>query len=69
MEKMKDLETAESEIGTLNEDIKRLKTRFRQRELSSEAQRNILEEYKRIKERAENKIEETLLRLHEEIYR
>jgi len=67
-ERMKQLETAEAEIETLNRDIERVETRFRRRELSAEARRKLLDEYNRIKEQAENTIAEILLRLREEIH-
>jgi hypothetical protein len=67
-ERMKQLETSEAEIETLNHDIERVETRYRRKELSVEARRKLLDEYKRIKERAENTIDEILLRLQEEIH-
>ncbi|MCW4020478.1 MAG: hypothetical protein NWF14_04530 [Candidatus Bathyarchaeota archaeon] len=65
-ERMRDLETAETEIETLVRDIRRVEARFRRKEISAEAHRRLLDEYNRIKERAENTIAETLLRLREE---
>lgn len=66
-EAMRELETAEAEIETLNADIERVETRFRRGEISSEARRRLLNEYSRIKERAERTISEILLRLEEGI--
>jgi len=65
-EMLKDLETAEAEIETLNVDIERVEARFRRREISAEVRRKLLDEYNRIKERAERTISEILLRLQEE---
>ncbi len=64
---MRQLETAEAEIETLDRDIGRVEVRYRRREISAEARRRLLDEYNRIKERAENRIGEILLRLREEI--
>jgi hypothetical protein len=64
-ERVKQLETAEAEIETLDKDIARVEVRFRRREISAEARRRLLDEYNRIKERAENTIAEILLRLQE----
>jgi len=66
-ERMRQLETAETEIETLDRDIERVEIRYQRKEISSEARRRLLDEYSRIKERAENTIEEILLRLQEEI--
>jgi len=66
-ERMRHLETAETEIETLDRDIARVEVRFQRREISSEARSRLLDEYNRIRERAENTTEEILLRLREEI--
>jgi hypothetical protein len=66
-ERMKHLETAEAEIETLAQDIERTERRFQLKEISAESRRRLLDEYSRIKERAENTIAETILRLREEI--
>jgi hypothetical protein len=66
-EGMRHLETAEAEIETLKKDIERVKARFLRREITTEAHRKLLDEYSRMKERAENTIEETLLRLREDL--
>ena len=64
---IRQLETAEAEIETLDRDIGRVEVRYRRREISAEARRRLLDEYSRIKERAENRIAEILLSLREEI--
>jgi hypothetical protein len=64
---MRRLESAEAEIETWKKDIERAEARFLRREITIDARRKLLDEYSRIKERAENTIEETLLRLREEI--
>ena len=63
---LKDLETAEAEIETLNADIERVEARFRRGEISADVRRRLLDEYSRIKERAENTVSRILLRLREE---
>ena len=67
LERMKQLETAEAEIETLKKDIMVADARFLRREITAEAHRKMLDEYNRMKERAENTIDETLLRLREDI--
>ncbi len=64
---LRELETAEAEIETLNADIERVEARFRRGEISADARRRLLDEYNRIKERAESTISEILLRLEEGI--
>lgn len=66
-ERIKHLETAEAEIETLDKDIERTDRRFQRKEISAETRQRLLDEYSRIKERAENTIAETILRLREEI--
>ena len=61
------IEVAETELEGVEEDIRRVETRYRRRELSSEAYRKLLEEYRRRKERAETTLDGLLLRLREEI--
>jgi hypothetical protein len=68
MERMKHLKKAEDEIETLKNDIERAEARFLRKEITAEARRKMLDEYNRMKERAENTIEETLLRLKEETH-
>jgi len=66
LERMRHLETSEAEIDTLDRDIERVEARYKRREVSAEAYRRLVDEYNRIKERAENRIAEILLRLREE---
>jgi len=66
-ERMRRLEAAEAEIETLKKDIERAEARFLRKEITSEARRKLLDEYNQMKERAENTIEETLLRFREDI--
>jgi hypothetical protein len=66
-EMMREIETAEAEIETLNVDIEHVETRYRRGEISADVHRRLLAEYSRIKERAENRISEILLRLEEGI--
>jgi hypothetical protein len=68
LERMKHLNKAEAEIETLKNDIERAEARFLRKEITAEARRKMLDECNRMKERAENTIEETLLRLKEEIH-
>jgi len=63
---LRDLETAEAEVEALNVDIERVEARFRRGEISAEVRRRLLDEYGRIKERAENTISKVLARLQEE---
>jgi len=65
-EMLKELETAEAEIETLNADIERVEARFRRGEISADVRRRLLDEYNRIKRRAESTISEIILRLQEE---
>jgi len=66
-ERMRRLETSETEIETLDRDISRAETRYRRGEISAEAHRRLLGEYNRRKEKAEDNLTEVLLRLKEEI--
>ncbi len=66
-ERMRQLEVSETEIETSDRDIARVDARYRRHEVSAEARKRLLDEYNRRKERAENIIAETLLRLREEI--
>lgn len=68
MERMKQLKKAEEEKETLKNDVERAEARFLRKEITAEARRKMLDEYDRMMERAENTIEETLLRLKEEIH-
>ncbi len=64
-EQMKRLKTAETEIETLKKDIERIDARFLRKEISAEEHQKMLNEYRRLNERAENAIEEAILRLRE----
>ena len=66
-EMMKEIMTAEAEIETLNSDIDRVEVRYRRGEISASVRRRLLEEYSRIRKKAENRISEILLRLEEGI--
>ncbi len=66
-EMMGRIEAAETELEGVEADTRRIETRYRRRELSSEAYRRLLEEYHRRRERAKTIIEGLLLRLREEI--
>jgi hypothetical protein len=68
VERMRSLEKAEKEIETLKINVERAEARFLRREITAEARRKMLDEYSRMKERVENTIEETILRLKEEIH-
>ena len=68
LEHIKHLNKAEAEIETLKNDIERTEARFLRKEITAEARRKMLDEYNQMKEHAENTIEETLLRLKEEIH-
>jgi hypothetical protein len=64
---VKQLNIADAEIETIKNNIQRVRTRLRQRQISTEAHNKLMIEYNKIKERAENKIEEILLRFREDI--
>ena len=55
------------QIETIKNNIQRVRTRLRQRQISTEAHNKLMIEYNKIKERAENRIEEILLRFREDI--
>lgn len=61
------LEMASAEIETVKRSITDVELRYRRGEISSEIRRNLLEEYESRRKRAENIIEEVLLRFREEI--
>jgi hypothetical protein len=61
------LEMASAEIEVVKRNIADVDLRYRRGEISSEARRKLLEEYEDRRKRAENIIEETLLRFKEEI--
>lgn len=64
---MRQLEVAEADLETLEEDIQRVEARHRRKQLSAEASRRLLDEYNRRRERAENAISGVILRLKEQI--
>jgi len=66
-EMLNELETAEAEIETINADIERVEARFRRGEISAAVRQRLLDEYSRIKKRAESTISEILVRLEEGI--
>jgi len=68
LERMKQLETAEARIEALERDIDRVEARFRRGEVSAEVRHRLVGEYDRMREKAENAIAETLLRLREDIH-
>jgi chromosome segregation ATPase len=65
---MRRIEVAETELEGVEADVRRVEARYRRKELSSEAYRKLLEEYRRRKERAETTLDGLLLRLREEIH-
>jgi len=66
-EMLNELETAEAEIETINSDIERVEARFRRGEISATVRQRLLNEYNRIKRRAESTVSEILVRLEEGI--
>ena len=64
---MERLEVAETQLETLEGDIRRVEARYRRGELSAEAQRTLLDEYSSRRDRAERTISEVILRLREEL--
>lgn len=64
---MRRLEIASAEIEMVKRSINDVELRYRRGEISSESRRNLLEEYESRRKRAENIIEEVLLRFREEI--
>jgi hypothetical protein len=65
---MRQLEVAETEISGVEANISSIKVRRRRGELSLEAYRKLLADYRRRKEKAENSINGVLIRLREEIH-
>jgi len=61
------LETVSTDIEAINRSIADVEIRYRRGEISAEAYRQLLREYKRRKDEDEGIIEEILLRLREEI--
>ena len=64
-ELVRDLEVAESELNSVERDMRSLEVRYRRKEISSEAYRRLLREYRRREDRARTAIREALLRLRE----
>jgi len=60
------LEAASTDIEAINRSIADIEIRYRRGEISAEAYRQLVREYRRRKEENERVIEETLLRLREE---
>jgi len=65
---MRQLEVAETEIGTVPSNIRNIESRHSRGDLSLEAYRGLLADYQRQKERAEATINGILLRLREETH-
>ena len=65
---MRQLEVAETEISGVEANIRSIKVRRRRGELSLEAYRKLLGDYRRRREKAENSINGVLIRLREEIH-
>ena len=66
-DRMRQLEIAEADLETTKMNIDRLRARYRRGEISREAYRRLLDEYNRRRERAENTIEEVILRIKEQM--
>jgi hypothetical protein len=64
---MQRLEVAETELETLDENIRRVEARYRRGEISAEARQRLLDEYNSRRERAESTISQVTLRLREEL--
>ena len=64
-ELVRDLEVAESELDSVERDMRSLEVRYRRKEIGSEAYRRLLREYRRREDRARTAIREALLRLRE----
>ena len=64
-ELVRDLEVAESELESVERDLRTLEARYTRKEIGSEAYRRLLREYRRREDRAYTAIREALLRLKE----
>ena len=64
-ELIRDLEVAESELQSIERDLRSLEARYVRKEIGSEAYRRLLREYRRREDRARTAIREALLRLKE----
>jgi len=61
------LEVAETELETVDENIRRVEVRYRRGEISAEARQRLLDEYSSRRDRAESTISQVTLRLREEL--
>jgi len=64
---MQRLEVAETELETLDENIRRVEARHRRGEISAEARQRLLDEYDSRRDRAESTISQVTLQLREEL--
>jgi len=64
-ELVRDLEVAESELESVERDLRTLEARYTRKEIGSDAYRRLLREYRRREDRAYTAIREVLLRLKE----
>ncbi|UCE15922.1 MAG: hypothetical protein JSV12_08720 [Candidatus Bathyarchaeota archaeon] len=64
---MRQIEVAETELEGVGTDIRRVETRYRHGEISTEAYRRLLHGYQRRRDRAKTTIDSALLRLREEM--
>ena len=64
-EQLRNIEVAESELASVERDVRTLEARYKRKEVSSEAYRRLLREYRRREDRARVAIREALLRLRE----
>ncbi|MCS7120691.1 MAG: hypothetical protein RMJ07_00230 [Nitrososphaerota archaeon] len=65
VEGLKRIDRAEAEIEAMNKNIENVEKQFMRGEISSEERRKLVSEYMRIRERAEQAIEDVLLRFRE----
>lgn len=64
---MKQFETANVDIETMNRNMADVESRYQRGEISAEARKKLLDEYRRKKENAESILDEIFLRLKEEL--
>jgi len=64
---MRQIEVAETELEGAETDIRRIRARYRRKEISASAYHKLLEDYHRRRDRAKTTIDGVLLRLREEI--
>jgi len=67
MDMLRRLEAASANIMALKRSIAEVEARYARGEISAESRRNLINEYERRRKEAENMIDDTLLRLKEEI--